>query len=1388
MRSRRRRWRRGLRALVLALVIIPLVAVGLAGSALLVARTEWGRERLRRLVLAQARSSIPGLELGHIGGGYLRDLTLDGVVIRDRQGRRAVRVERIAIRYDLLPLLRRVIAIRELRVVSPRVIARPADGGASNLVGLITPPTPTPTPTGGARAGAWRIEIARLVVGGGAAELRAADGRALAIEGLNADGWLRIDGGGDRFEGSLRSLEAGASYRERRYHLALSAHAALDPMRVDISVPHLALSGLARGAGVALRATAVGPRDRIAVAVQLAGREAGRVTLEGHVGLTGAWDAPALGGYDLTLASHALDPGAVSDQLPRGRIDAQISAHGRGVPLRPGSEAKLAADASSARLGDLRVRWMRLSSDSTGGRVRADLSVALEQRARARAASGEAVSGTGQAALQVAGDLDGRITVHASAEARQLRLGDLRIGALDLHLSAERPAGGGGARAARAPSGHLRFSARAVHAGGSLPPIDTVDLQADSDGHQLSVRGAAAGPRLSAELAARGAVGARAVAIELDRLSVGFDEGGGRQTIALRQPARLAWRAGDRVELGAVRLHGAGHRFNGDLEVGGLYRLGPARNREEPLARLDLGLHRASFGGLDPIDARVGATIRQMPSASVSASSPSPAALEAVLEAHVGGAQIHGDATVPVSLSRFGPRGLAPRGPIAVHLATGRIALRELPLLERELARRGLVGGMAHVDATVEGDIAHPRGHALVEVSDATIQPPRGMAPAPSPQAVAGLGAWLRVDAQPGQSHLAAQASLPAGGAVTVDAHSPTDLGALLAGADPLDVPWRATVEIAKLRLAPLLALLPSAALAPRAFSSASAAPPDETKGTDGVVTGKATLTGTARRPIGTAELAIAGLQIDGVAFSSAQLSAAADADRVRALASVEQQKGGNLRLEAEADRSAAHRFKAHLRVKQLDLRFLRPAVLPFVPNLREVGGKLQAVVDVTGSAATDGGGAAGAGAAAHETPTLNGEIHLDDGKLGISGQPTFHDIAVAVEARSGKVEIDRFRVRSGDGLLEGKGHVLLDQLRPASMVLTAHAKDFQVDVAGASGGRLDGDLAIEAALRASVLSGELRVPRAALWLPRLGGAASAGAAGNSSLQSLEPHAHLHFVDAAARAAHEKAAAAEAKRQASGSLLTEVDIRAVAETVYVRGREFELELESDLHIGNAHGAAPSPRLRPALSGTVRVRRGRIEFSGRRFAVERGTVTFDGAEDPNPALDIRLAHGLREAVIAVEVGGTLKKPEVRLLCDPPIYDQAQIVSLILTGRAGSQGVAGENLDATAALTSLLFAQIAGRIVPQLGLDVVRIANVQQRTTEGQITGQTDTRVEIGRYVGDRIYLSYAHVFGAGDTQNSNEAQIEYRLTSRWIIETVLGDSGVGGVDALWTHRY
>ena len=40
----------------------------------------------------------------------------------------------------------------------------------------------------------------------------------------------------------------------------------------------------------------------------------------------------------------------------------------------------------------------------------------------------------------------------------------------------------------------------------------------------------------------------------------------------------------------------------------------------------------------------------------------------------------------------------------------------------------------------------------------------------------------------------------------------------------------------------------------------------------------------------------------------------------------------------------------------------------------------------------------------------------------------------------------------------------------------------------------------------------------------------------------------------------------------------------------------------------------------------------------------------------------------------------------------------------------------------------------------------------------------------------------------ETENSNEGRLQYRLTPNWMIESIFGDAGVGGVDLLWTKLY
>ena len=93
-----------------------------------------------------------------------------------------------------------------------------------------------------------------------------------------------------------------------------------------------------------------------------------------------------------------------------------------------------------------------------------------------------------------------------------------------------------------------------------------------------------------------------------------------------------------------------------------------------------------------------------------------------------------------------------------------------------------------------------------------------------------------------------------------------------------------------------------------------------------------------------------------------------------------------------------------------------------------------------------------------------------------------------------------------------------------------------------------------------------------------------------------------------------------------------------------------------------------------------------------------------------------------------------------------------------------------------------------MAPTLGLDVLRVEGQEAKDDKGQATGDTDTRVEVGKYVTERIYLSYAHIFGAPVNANQNEAHVEYRMTRRLMMETVFGDAGQGGLDTLWTYRF
>jgi autotransporter translocation and assembly factor TamB len=1336
--------------------------VALVVAAVLAARTEPGRAWIRELVLAKARETVPGLDFARIRGNFVDRIAFDDVSVIDRAGRRAIAARRVALTFELWPLLRRTVRVRELRIETPVVMGRPDADGRSNLAQL-TRTTGAPERPAAARTAPsrWRLQLERLCVVAGAADLRATDGASTLVSGLTLDAagsWEAGDAAVDVHRLALHVEQDG-----RPADVALAGDARFGPAAIAAGLRTLRVNGLLPSDPLEVTGTVAGPPGRLAIDVTADGDRAGRARLHGTIALArGGIDGRTLGAYDLALSSSPIVLSRLAPALPEGRVALTVEAHGNGVPLAPGSQAALTVNVPPGRVAGIAIHGMHLAATSDGDRWRirrgalraSGATLAFDARGVGARLTGDVeidvrgpldgerrrqpeharlpdVRGRGHLALHVTALVPHELDLTARATARDVAAGAFHLGALSLDARAS---------ATRATlRGSLQLAGHDLTFGPAMPRLDALSLEAASEGGVVRLRGSASGPRLRAALALHGPLSPRRARITIDQLSLAVETRAYKQSLALQAPAVLDYQAGDVVALSGADLRGAGYLLTGGVRAGGRYSLVP--EARGPMGALALTLRRASLAGLDPVDATVQASVDQRRAT-------------ATLDAVVGRGRVRASAELPVAVPARGLPRLALRGPVVVRLGARGLALADLPATSARMLRAGITGGRLDVTLAVDGDVTHPTASGALELRALEL---RGLGAAAWQRRgeIRDLSVSARLDARPGALAASGTAQLRGVRFLRVDARSETDLGALLAGAPLADVPLSVTGDIPRFDLSWL------SEIAGGAFS-----------GVGGTLTGHVEASGTLRHPSARADIRVANAAVDQVAFREVLLHGETR-DGVNAVdlaLSLPQVGGGALYAEAHVQGGGAGSLRAHVGAQDVDVAFLRP----FLPSVRELGGILQATIDAKGTRAA---------------PEVHGQVAFRNGRIGVIGQPTFHDVTVAASLDPRRADLGKLSMRSGRGTLTAHGSAEMEGLAPQAVSVEAHADDFLVSVGG-MGARIDGDIAAEAALRAALISGKVRVPHAVVQLPGL------SAAGGRKLQEVKPRADVRFVDPAARAAAERQAR---EAQTATRPARRLDFTADADPVYVRSKDFDLEVESRLQIATAASRTGPPV--PSISGTVRVRRGTVTLSGQRYDVERGQLAFDGSPEPNPGLDIRLSHRFPDATVIIALGGTAKHPDLQLTSDPPVYEQAQILSLILTGQSGTgpggagspiasgaPGPGGLPFDPASAVASLVLGRLADTLAPELGLDVLRVQNVEMRTAGGAPTGLTDTRVEVGKYVTDRIYISYAHIFGGTETSNANEARIEYRLTNRWLIQTIFGDAGAGSIDALWTYRH
>ncbi len=541
-------------------------------------------------------------------------------------------------------------------------------------------------------------------------------------------------------------------------------------------------------------------------------------------------------------------------------------------------------------------------------------------------------------------------------------------------------------------------------------------------------------------------------------------------------------------------------------------------------------------------------------------------------------------------------------------------------------------------------------------------------------------------------------------------------------------------------------AVIPRVALAPTA---------GEALPLSGTLEGRLAVSGTPRAPVLTAEVAGAGVAIEGRPLGDGRATARYADRRAEAEMMLRPSSGGTLRatLSLAADlglgagggalRDAPAEVTAV--ADALDLGFL-PAVAPAL--IRSAGGQL--ALDVRAK-----------GPLGRLSP--RGTLRVSGGRLAVAELGEWTDIGIEAHVTDDAVELKRLAVRRGKGQLTANAAVRGLRSDTARVSGRLTAESFTVARAGMDLATIDVAADATGTWHGGTLAVDVTVPHGVVRLPKKT---------PRTLQSLDRRKDIVV---GRRPEERKDVSPAPTRGAAESFSLHAHV-VVPRNLFVKSDspKVDVELKADVRYELSGG-------QDYAEGSIEVVRGNVEpIAGRNFTIDRGKAQFTGGPPRAALLDVEAKYQNPAAVVTVNVSGAATAPEIRLSSQPPM-DEAQIAMLLATGRtefkAGSGAVGtitGEEAG-RAALGVVATQAFRNLVQDKLPLDTVALDSGQLRA---------------GKYLTDKIYVGYVRRFDADPTKNENEdeVRVEYQITPRWMFESRYGNAQSGGASLIWSHDY
>jgi translocation and assembly module TamB len=244
---------------------------------------------------------------------------------------------------------------------------------------------------------------------------------------------------------------------------------------------------------------------------------------------------------------------------------------------------------------------------------------------------------------------------------------------------------------------------------------------------------------------------------------------------------------------------------------------------------------------------------------------------------------------------------------------------------------------------------------------------------------------------------------------------------------------------------------------------------------------------------------------------------------------------------------------------------------------------------------------------------------------------------------------------------------------------------------------------------------------------------------------------------------------------------TNVTIRLGKDVMIERGQDVRVALEGNPQI------LISDTVR--MSGQIRLRSGSLEVQGKRFEIEKGTVTFIGDDPGNPNVVVTAAWTAPDGTrVMADFTGPLKTGKVTLRSEPG-RPQDEILALILFGTADGSAAtpyAQPSPDGATRAGTAAGGLAAGGL--SQGLDKLTGLDVEAKV---DTSDSANPRPEVELRVARDISLEIAFVLGTpppGTNQDRTFATVDWRFMRNWSLATTFGDQGSSIADVIWRYRY